>query len=189
MKDIIQRGLGHIDEDNARRLELLNIVIESAYDRPETCAKTQAGYTYVSDNRVVIRVPKIPDATLSTSPDFSQLPWSVFSEGNTFFMPLPSLKKPMQEKCMNCNDATGAVKCDCMHCKGHACEDCNGTGLITVTVRIKIGRNDVSDRFLRVVAMLPNPLIAESKYMHALPFKFTGGEGFVMPMRRDNSSC
>jgi hypothetical protein len=88
----------------------------------------------------------------------------------------------------------------------HECRKCNGSGLtkristtgtrcdcctngkVEINKPVEIGAALVSALYLRKIAALPSPLIgAPVDPDAAIAFKFEGGVGYLMPMRKGSS--
>lgn len=189
MKYVTQRGLGHVDEDNAAVLAVLDIVCDSAKQRGKTqfiFPVNQAGYTFATDNIIAVRVGLIPGHREDSRVDIARQPWNPSIQEwpfiGTTYQPIPKLPDPKQTRCLDCDDATGRKTCRYCHNEGE-CKSCNGTGRVTEAQPIPIGENHVSDYYLRMIMRFPNPEIGTSKKLHPIPFRFTGGHGLIQPMR------
>jgi hypothetical protein len=90
-------------------------------------------------------------------------------------------------ECKNC-DGNGVVAGDNKKYPSRECRACLGTGK-TVPPRqgIGLGKKYINPMLLKMIAELPNPLIAPDanpELSKAIPFKFDGGIGILMPMRK-----
>ena len=169
-------------------------------------------FTFATDGRIAVRVDLLdgfPEYEIAYDL-FNEIPF----EKLTFVdLPeLPELKKSRCDscrgtgevkKCPTCNE-TGEIKCDSDYCKGHACCRCDGQGVIQGKGKecyfcdgvgiIEdnnsseiIGDKRLNLRFLHKIKKLPNPKVCpDYKDCHAvMPFKFDGGYGILMPMRKE----
>lgn len=84
-------------------------------------------------------------------------------------------------------------ECDCLTCYGSGkvsgheslCGDCNGTGKRKVTEMIEVGCTGFSSHYLNLMReRLPGVKIAPTGPEKPNYFKWDGGDGFLMPMRR-----
>src|SRR5581483_1511692 len=86
-------------------------------------------------------------------------------------------------ECDECQGSPNAHACSCGHV--HDCENCGGTGEIFDTGKgMDIGSRLVALHFLWKIGQLPGALIAWDGDSPAMPFKFDGGRGIVMQLRR-----
>lgn len=142
---------------------------------------TNEDYTFATDGRILVRVPPVaevpdnPNAPRKTT----ELQWRLFETAE--FAPLPELPEPERAECSNCGGF--GMEHECPDCT-HLCDECGGKGSCEKQQATQVGTHTLDARFLRKIAALPNPIIAmNGETNNAVPFKFDGGEGLVMPMR------
>ncbi len=126
---------------------------------------SDADYTYASERCIIVRVAfrkDIPLGAVNTVISAQKL-FSTLNHGEPRALPeIPSIP---------------VVKCSCPHCQGCIPMDdpCR-----TIT----IGTAHYQSKYLRLIATLPNPQFAESGENDAAWFKFDGGDGLLMPIRK-----
>ncbi len=140
---------------------------------------SQGHWTYATDGRVLIRVPRLDEV-----PEYSDSPRDVekriFVEQpvDGLWLAIPSVLPELKpaEKCDECG---GKPDADCWQC--------NGSGFVEpIAIPVQIGKHDVSHIYLHKLRTLPSVEICESAEddMHALGVRFDGGEGRLMGMRK-----
>lgn len=137
----------------------------------------QGGWTYATDRRIILRLPQRRDIkeVSDKPPDLnkSKLPW--IHDNVSQWIPLPTEIPPLlKEKC---------------YCGGDykECLDCNGSGEEEKPEAVPVGGKLISNKYLLLIKTLPNPMLAPdaTKNLEACLFKFDGGVGLIMPMRKD----
>lgn len=153
-------------------------------------------WKYASDERIIVRVPTDEMETPALHeksgkrlfPKADELPWR--HNEFTNWTPWPDVQLEIgTASCTTCNGCGGFDICP--HC-GEAkrrCDDCGGSGDEKRPCLQVIGAfciDEVYDAKIRALPdvqfVLTNPV---AKKAHVL-FRFTGGEGIVMPKLRDN---
>lgn len=80
---------------------------------------------------------------------------------------------------------------DCELCSGtgreEECDRCDGKGQIEKIIAWEIGSKRLNVKLLNRIAVLPNIQIATEAVegLKGIPFRFTGGIGIIMPLRKD----
>lgn len=85
--------------------------------------------------------------------------------------------------------------CECKTCDGNGysrqgkgtlfeCNKCHGVGTITDTSTVQASGRYYSDLYLLWLKELPDCVLAEAKELEPGHFKFTGGDGFIMPINK-----
>jgi hypothetical protein len=125
---------------------------------------------------------------------------------------IPRFPQPKPEPCGVCNgtgkitrcpecEGKGEVEfeteyndysCECETCHGHGsvigeeqiCACCNGTGKKKEMKMIEVGCSGFSSHYLTLLNKLPGIKIAPTEPEKMTYFKWDGGEGAIMPMRR-----
>ncbi len=168
-------------------------------------------YTYATNGRVAVRVPKIEEV-----PENPKAPKTIprlvenaaAFNGETF--PMPLLPPPDLETCKHCEgfgrfntcpqcDGSGDVECNLGHyhkcelCDGdgiradiggtNQCEYCDGLGKVEKHTRINLGACSFSGVYLRPLAQLPGAIAICPNYTNPAAVTFDGGHAIIMPMR------
>jgi hypothetical protein len=177
---------------------------------------SQGEWTYATDGKILIRVPRLPEITNEKGPKSEPLFNEAMLRPVTVWQSLPPFELGVEncEWCsgtgymVECPKVLNAPKCangeskecqiyndDCLKsclptnkC-AIPCEDCNGTGKVKDPGNIIMaGSVDeevrVSAIYLDMIKDLPNVMIAPYDWHSAIRFKFDGGEGLIMPMKR-----
>lgn len=152
---------------------------KESYRQSITRPFSQGDWTYATDGRVLIRVPRLDEV-----PEYDDSPCDVqkriFDEqpitGWWMILPpdLPELLPAY--KCAFCGDEP---KPDCV--------ECDGEGFIEHSaIPVKVGKHAVSHIYLHKLKTLPGVQICESAKgeLNGLGVRFDGGEGRQMPMRQ-----
>jgi hypothetical protein len=174
--------------------ELLQKFCANDSTRPELSKPfTQGGYTYATNNVVVLRVPAIPDVPENPSAPkemekrtFQEWPIDTSKSHIVASLTIPELKGPLS--CKTCG-GSGTHYCECGCEDPHTCGDCDGQKEFSeMPVAVDLGKHRVSHLVLNALKSLPNCVIQESSIdgKSALGIIFDGGDGRFMPMRRDD---
>lgn len=170
-------------------------------------------YTFATNRHIIVRVPlikKYVELESSLSSD-SILRIIQSAETATDLIPLVDWEKPELKECEDCG-GTGRVD-KCVECNGYGetqnhniepCEKCDTSGVVPGNEKdcpyckgkgkkypffkpCLIGNGIyAAAEYIALIKALPNPHIGVSgKPDDAIPFKFTGGIGLLMPMRKD----
>lgn len=136
-------------------------------------------WTYATNGHIIVRVPRIESV-----PENKDAPKgftgcqsleAAFGIRPRKWLDLPTVM-PKMEPCESC---LGEGKF-----KNTPCRGCNGTGQQQTHSRIDMGAADFSDVYLSWIAALPGSKIGPMKHDTFAVFKFDGGMGLLMPMRR-----
>ncbi len=149
---------------------------------------SQAGWTYATDGRLLIRVPRLADV-----PEYEDSPKDI--QKNIFdtqpisgkWQAVPAdLPALTQEVCESCG-GDGKHECSCGNI--HDCDNCDGSGQVPTRAKgAQIGFHLVSYIYLHKIKDLPDIEICESAKddIHALGIRFdSGGEGRLIPLRKE----
>jgi hypothetical protein len=143
-------------------------------------------HTYATNGHIAIRVSRRVDVPeVDDAPDLGKL----FKENTDTFIPWRSLRKFARP------EATG-TECSVCHGRGRAhdcpdctctCAECDGTGLEYNDISMFIGEHLFNVKYVWMLVNLPETEVPESfakdRY-DPMPFRFTGGEGLLMGVRR-----
>lgn len=150
-------------------------------------------WTYCSDGRVAIRVPKFEHEqnTHAGQPIASLI--ALFAYDNYVeYRPLP-IEPPEKwgKVCDVCEGkgSTNRVQCDscgeCVTLRARIeCPNCDGSGRNYFNVFVPFGNQLINPKYIRMISTLPNVVMANHPSDGPLSFKFDGGTGLLMPMRK-----
>jgi len=138
-------------------------------------------YTYATNGHIMVRVPRLEDA-----PERKDAPKGLgkktldeaINVTPKKFFPIPSVS-PKYQECPDCG-GTGMVK---PYGKKIKCDECNGEGKYPLHASIEIGGVNFSDVYLSWIAELPGAEIGPLGPEDPARFRFTGGDGLLMPRR------
>lgn len=163
---------------------------------------TGEGFTQATCGLTLIRVAPLADVMPN---ELAPITSGLFpKEEPTAWHSVENLQLVADETCPICNGKRETVKCkecggtgeidldtayntytvECKTCEGEGetrCENCSGTGKIDgVTL---VGGYKFSSKLLRRLKPLPDCVLAPVSQTHPAVFRFTGGDGLIMPMR------
>jgi hypothetical protein len=143
---------------------------------------SRGNFTWATDGHVLIRVarrdgveeqPKAPDAARIFTPDCETV--AVLGLPNVIW---PSDPPPIE--CEACDGRGTRHECpDCM-CK---CDDCDGSGKLTVYASVSIRGGIFNASYVRKIATLPWVEFAERVEGERAVFRFEGGAGLIATRR------
>ena len=141
-------------------------------------------YSYATNGHVIIRVPRLGDVhEKDTAPQTKQL--FPYPDPPAWFA-LAEIKLP-KTKTVDCSECDGEGEVEhkeCSSCRGHYCEECNGTGKVIPRRPVPVGNSHYQYGYLLMLMELPNCKIGpDVDPMKQTPFQFDGGDGLIMPMR------
>lgn len=173
---------------------------------------SQNSFTYATDGCIIIRIPRsVADFTRDDCPKNVATLLDV-PDGWSEYQALPAKPVPQfyecekccgsgkANKCRECNGA-GYIECnlghdhECENCGGvgfiqtvqddESCESCGGKGELRRYSIVNIKSQNISEKYLDMLYVLPNCKIAENKTnpLGVLSFIFDGGDGLLMPVR------
>lgn len=140
-------------------------------------------YTYATNGHIMVRVPRVAgigEIPLIKNPEkiFAPMP----ADGwRTLRVALPPVD-PSKE-CSYCY-GSGFLDDDEGDC-GLDCIECNGTGFVVANVSTEIGGVIFDLKYIRMVAELPDIEIVIGPIDGQSFFRFSGGDGALMPMRSE----
>lgn len=144
----------------------------------------QCGWRYATDGRIVVRVPS-PGEPDTPEPAEGRLPPDLlydFPAQIEEMIPWPAPEYTIGE----CDACRGTGKELCRVCDSetrHECSACAGAG--KVPIGLNVGYWFIAARYDRLIRDLPGVMFCnEGTSSGPLYFRFDGGEGLVMPLRR-----
>lgn len=163
-------------------------------------------HSYATDGSVLIQVPRLDDVEENpTAPDVTSL---LLTPKPTTYFPVKDLVLPGLKWCSECKGqgrnvdcpechGDGEVEletdynsysCECKTCYGRAkvdkCEECEGMGKVEDKSPVDVGNAAFQPRLLRLLQSLPDCEIGPTGPQPPAWFKFDGGDGLIMPMRK-----
>lgn len=157
-------------------------------------------WSYCSDARICLRVPKFEhkSGVEATQKTIEALRGFFAKNNHKDYQPLPATPEGGWGKpCESC-EATGKIDEIVCACCGSRmalpneivtdCPNCEGRGrFVSRKEFLVVGHQAVSHYYLALISSLPNVTIAPSPTgeLDHLHFRFDGGEGVIMPMRKD----
>lgn len=166
-------------------------------------------FTYATNGAMAVRMPRIEGF-----PDNDKIPDSLdryFERtAKQEFVKLESIPDVAHQECEFCGgsgrmticsecNGDGDVECDlghyheCRACNGKGrvhgngseCDECEGKGKVAELTRMIIGKTHVDARYAEVINALPAVEFAlQDDPDGPVYFRFNGGEGLLMPLRR-----
>lgn len=154
-------------------------------DRPALQQPWSDGeYTFASDGRIMLRVPRLADAPENTAAPKADgvrviLATAHDALSESDWQDLPTTpEKPEPDRCENCD---GDGRCNCRCCGDfHPCGKCDGEGKIEKIHCVALGIRKMNGDYLRLMATLPGLKVAPNHGENdekPLAFKFDGGIG------------
>lgn len=152
-------------------------------------------WVYATDGRIIVRVPEHlysdvkenPEAPKAPSECTEGFPW-VHDTLSPWVQPSKQMLDCHHPTCAACN-GTGehlCAPCD----QFHDCAPCNGIGFLNSTYAVPFQGVRICSLYCYYISLLPNPELhipnpteTEGLQLKAIPFRFDGGWGYVMPMR------
>jgi hypothetical protein len=141
---------------------------------------SQGEWTYATNGHIAVRVPRlaeIPERQGAPPIDVEKV---FIDNAATTYEQLPWFDlSPSQ--CSQCGGLGRRHKCPDCECE---CALCDGSGVAEPI--IEIGRLPFAGKYIRLMRALPGIEIGSlpKEEFAPLPFRFSGGEGVVMPRRR-----
>ena len=140
-------------------------------------------FTYATDERIMVRVPRrenVPELSADNPIKDPTKPMQGF--GTVRFAPPPPYSIPTGSDEVKCPSCEGrGLEHDCPDCTC-ICAKCEGTGALKTSTTV--GSINFDLNYLRQVLALPGVEIAEPQDRAPLYFRFTGGDGALMPLTR-----
>lgn len=149
-------------------------------------------YTYATNGHIMVRVPRRED--VPNRDDIAGKFEKLFPAQPLVFVPikravpLPAISKKI---CYDCAASKHEHNCPCRTCTC-ACETCNGTGLVDADdkyVPVKYRNVIISKHYAKMLLSFPNLEIEAwpKGGKNPLVFRFSGGDGLLMPLRPSSS--
>ncbi len=145
-------------------------------------------YTFATDSRIIVRVPRIPDVAVPEDQTIAQKVLSLFADFDDSVLapftpvPLPAARTHVCDTCYGIGELKHA---DCPNCTGHTCHDCDGTGKgDPYGHQSGYFRGATFDLYYwSLLQELPGLCLPRTCHeQDPLPFSFDGGVGYLMPM-------
>lgn len=136
---------------------------------------SRGSYTYATDGRLLIRVPRLAAVPENENAPHAEKVWPKveavsFRSLREFTMP----DIPLTE-CEDCDGRGTEHDCPDCTCK---CENCDGMGKVREEVAFNVGARDISTRYLRRLLELPEVGIAATDGL-VMQFRFAEGDGLL----------
>lgn len=95
--------------------------------------------------------------------------------------PAPKVERPM----VACGDCGGSGTHACSCGNVHPCPDCESGKTVDTKKNREVGTRLIADHYLAKIAALPNcEVCVEGNQLDPMPFRFDGGIGLLMPIRK-----
>jgi hypothetical protein len=138
-------------------------------------------WTYATNGRIIIRVPHREDITEvpDRPPTISKSPLKFNHDEIAGWEPLPENIPPLhKETCEACGNGTESKE---------YCDECDGEGEFDLPESVPVGNKLLANIYLLLIKTLPNPMLAPNATgpLEVCPFKFDGGVGLLMPIKKD----
>jgi len=146
-------------------------------------------FTYATNGYIAIRVPLIKKYNhKKLVPNMNDIWFNTLPERG--WMDVPDIEKEVgYNDCDVCKGKGKYFSCGCPACQTarhvkESCDTCKGTGYVFKQESILVGTKLLSCLYLDIIHKLPNPQISPDSVIGrtAIPFKFDGGDGIIMPM-------
>lgn len=151
---------------------------------------SEGEFSYASNGHILIRVPRRDDVPEVDEKSTMKGRVDKLLAENPFVaaVPIPDIPPPVEADCYCCN-GDGAHDYKCGGAPPYDCGECDGTGKQmdepgdSTYPFVDVGGTHFAPKYLRLIKSLPGYQFSpiEGK---ASPFKFDGGEGLLMPMRK-----
>jgi hypothetical protein len=199
---------------NAELLEILKEFCSAEESRPTLHTPFSRGEcSYSTDGRIIIRVPRLDSVPERSGAPLAEKLWSkaridILKLKGWVEMPeLPELQFNLCDDCFGSGMCEACPECEiigsksvdgvCVECENKnfhnceqfRCEACNGSGKHPVAKRVTLGNTDLNLIYLRKINRLKGLLFSPTMPSpnDPVPFKFDGGDGLLMPMRKEVS--
>jgi hypothetical protein len=135
-------------------------------------------YTFASNGHIIIRVPRNNDVPeRKNAPGLLKIDKWFITVPSAWY-PIPAVN-PKEQPCEECNGkGTHKYRGTLINC-----EECDGTGKYMRHLAVEIGEAKFSDVYLSWIAELPNAEIGTFGESDPARFRFTDGDGLLMPRR------
>ena len=151
---------------------------------------SEGEFTYATNGHILIRVPRRDDAKEVEADSMKNRLPKMFAD-NPFLLPveIPDIP-PMVEGDCDCCNGEGTHDYKCGNAPPYACGECNGTGKQMTELgdtqwpEIEVGNAAFAPKYLRLIKTLPGIQFSPNTRDHSAAFKFDGGDGLLMPMRK-----
>lgn len=151
---------------------------------------SEGEFTYATNGHILIRVARRGDvAEVDDKSSMKGKCEKLFAD-NPFVaaVPIPDIPPMVKADCHCCN-GDGAHEYKCSGAPPYECGECDGTGKQmdepgdTPFPHVEVSGIHFAPAYLRLIKTLPNYQFSPIEEK-ASPFKFDGGDGLLMPMRK-----
>lgn len=156
---------------------------------------TYGEWTYATDGRICVRVPK-DDRNFGETPGAPsrRAIETIFNDGRDALEEVAIPADLPEVPFKPCEDCNGSGKVQISQRVFMICDECDGCGDWRDIVGVDVGAGRFDTYYLRLIRELPNARLSVDKKRPGLGnsvpalFTFDGGEGRLMPMRMDDPS-
>lgn len=144
---------------------------------------SRGDFTYATDGRIMVRIARVASITRDAE-QIKTLDKPLEGAENATYHCLPTVDLPQVQKepCSKC-DGRGHEH-DCPDCECE-CVACDGSGHVWERTSVSIGAAPFALRYVNKLQALPEVEVADdNKDGERLLFRFKGGVGSLMPLRR-----
>ncbi len=158
--------------------------------RPQLMKPWSIGeHTIATNGHIMIRVPRVDDVPENADAPPTHKVWARCDmQGEPLEVMQCAIPTPVMETCMDCAGSKKKHVCPSCNCP---CPDCDGTGEVEINQDTSVGFFGVPIdlRYARMILALPKVrFFKPTGRENPLPFKFEGGDGCVMPLRREKTN-
>ena len=137
---------------------------------------SEGAYSYASDGRVIIRIPRLADVPERDSAP-KNLDQQLF-KGFPLAFPFSSITEPVSADYNKCTKCYGSGERTCSECgTTHTCDQCKGNGQLASTT--KIGTQLFNTHNLRLISQLCEIQWQLKSSENRIYFEFNGGDGLI----------
>lgn len=140
-------------------------------------------HTFATNGHILVRVPiisGIPD-TETGLPNVKNVIDQAAEAIRYVRLPADANLNPKMEECEWC-EGTGLEHLSCKSC-ACKCEHCGGTKQVEKCISASVGSVIFNIKYLRLIRELGAEIAIANTPDKPIPFRFEGGDGFVMAMR------
>lgn len=169
------------------RIDLMQFCLKNDGIRPYLEKPFRIGnHTYATNGHVLVRVPAEDGDEPLSSGGLKLMQASLEKilayQLDAVYAPLCVLLPPTgTRECSNCG---GYGKWEAERGKFISCEDCDGAGKVEKQTSVSIAGVPFQAKYIAQIAALPEAEFPTNPINDPCPFRFAGGSGAIMPMRR-----